>query len=80
MDKPPLRRRNSRTIVIALFKVTVGVFGPGQAFSDQFLGSAKAAGEKMWAFHHGVANGSTPLVKYRSTLGSLWPTDWHGNS
>src|ERR1019366_7156474 len=35
-------------IVVALANVNVGVFGSDQAFTDQLLASAKAAGEKMW--------------------------------
>jgi leucyl aminopeptidase len=35
-------------IVVALANVNVGVFGSDQAFTDKFLASAKAAGEKMW--------------------------------
>ena len=35
-------------IVVALSNVNVGVFGSDQAFTDQLLASAKAAGEKMW--------------------------------
>jgi leucyl aminopeptidase len=35
-------------IVVALAGVNVGVFGSDQAFTDKFLASAKAAGEKMW--------------------------------
>jgi leucyl aminopeptidase len=35
-------------IVVALASVNVGVFGSDQAFTDKFLASAKAAGEKMW--------------------------------
>jgi leucyl aminopeptidase len=35
-------------IVIALGSVNVGVFGSEQAFTEQLLESAKAAGEKMW--------------------------------
>ena len=35
-------------IVVALAGINVGVFGSDQAFTDKFLASAKAAGEKMW--------------------------------
>src|SRR6266851_4617954 len=35
-------------IVVALSNINVGVFGSDQAFTDKFLASAKAAGEKMW--------------------------------
>jgi leucyl aminopeptidase len=35
-------------IVVALANVNVGVFGSDQAFTDKFLASAKAVGEKMW--------------------------------
>jgi leucyl aminopeptidase len=35
-------------IVVALANVNVGVFGSDQPFTDKFLASAKAAGEKMW--------------------------------
>ena len=35
-------------VVVALANVNVGVFGSDQAFTDQLLASAKAAGEKMW--------------------------------
>src|SRR5213082_2076708 len=35
-------------IVVALANVNVGVFGSDQAFTDKFLASSKAAGEKMW--------------------------------
>ena len=35
-------------IVVALANVNVGVFGSDQAFTDKFLASAKATGEKMW--------------------------------
>src|SRR6202051_333467 len=35
-------------IVVALSNVNVGVFGSDEAFTDQLLASAKAAGEKMW--------------------------------
>jgi len=35
-------------IVVALAGINVGVFGSDQAFTDKFLSSAKAAGEKMW--------------------------------
>jgi leucyl aminopeptidase len=35
-------------IVVALAGVNVGVFGSDQAFTDKFLASAKASGEKMW--------------------------------
>jgi leucyl aminopeptidase len=35
-------------IVVALANVNVGVFGSDQAWTDQLLASAKAAGEKMW--------------------------------
>src|SRR5262249_34766679 len=35
-------------IVVALANVNVGVFGSDQAFTDRFLASAKAVGEKMW--------------------------------
>src|ERR1700752_3050157 len=35
-------------IVVALANVNVGVFGSDQAFTEQLLSSAKAAGEKMW--------------------------------
>lgn len=35
-------------VVVALASVNVGVFGSDQAFTDQLLASAKAAGEKMW--------------------------------
>src|SRR5437588_4005349 len=35
-------------IVVALANVNVGVFGSDQVFTDKFLASSKAAGEKMW--------------------------------
>jgi leucyl aminopeptidase len=35
-------------IVVALSTINVGVFGTDSAFTDRFLGSARAAGEKMW--------------------------------
>jgi leucyl aminopeptidase len=35
-------------VVVALAAINVGVFGSDQAFTDKFLASAKAAGEKMW--------------------------------
>jgi leucyl aminopeptidase len=35
-------------VVVALAGISVGVFGSDQAFTDKFLASAKAAGEKMW--------------------------------
>jgi leucyl aminopeptidase len=35
-------------VVVALSTINVGVFGSDQAFTDQLLASAKAAGEKMW--------------------------------
>jgi leucyl aminopeptidase len=35
-------------IVVALANINVGVFGSDQPFTDKFLASAKAAGEKMW--------------------------------
>jgi leucyl aminopeptidase len=35
-------------IVVALANINAGVFGSDQAFTDKFLASAKAAGEKMW--------------------------------
>jgi len=35
-------------IVVALANVNAGVFGSDQPFTDKFLASAKAAGEKMW--------------------------------
>src|SRR5947199_39205 len=35
-------------IVVALANVNVGVFGSDQSFTDKFLASSKAAGEKMW--------------------------------
>jgi leucyl aminopeptidase len=35
-------------IVVALANVNVGVFGSDQPWTDKLLGSAKAAGEKMW--------------------------------
>ncbi len=35
-------------IVVALANVNVGLFGSDQAFTDKFLASSKAAGEKMW--------------------------------
>ncbi len=35
-------------IVVALAGINVGVFGSDQPFTDKFLASAKAAGEKMW--------------------------------
>jgi leucyl aminopeptidase len=35
-------------IVVALANVNVGVFGSDQPFTDKFLASAKAVGEKMW--------------------------------
>src|ERR1700732_3505034 len=35
-------------IVVALSNINVGVFGSDQAWTDKLLGSAKAAGEKMW--------------------------------
>jgi leucyl aminopeptidase len=35
-------------IVVALSNVNVGVFGSDQQFTDKFLASAKAQGEKMW--------------------------------
>src|SRR5271154_1248823 len=35
-------------IVVALANVNVGVFGSDQPFTDKFLASSKAAGEKMW--------------------------------
>ena len=35
-------------IVVALANVNVGVFGSDQPFTDKFLASAKASGEKMW--------------------------------
>jgi leucyl aminopeptidase len=35
-------------IVVALANVNVGVFGSDQPFTDKFLASAKATGEKMW--------------------------------
>ena len=35
-------------IVVALANVNVGVFGSNQEWTDKLLGSAKAAGEKMW--------------------------------
>src|SRR5271170_7860420 len=35
-------------IVVALANVNDGVFGSDQPFTDKFLASAKAAGEKMW--------------------------------
>src|ERR1700726_1197074 len=35
-------------IVVALSNINVGVFGSDQPFTDKFLASAKAAGEKMW--------------------------------
>ncbi|MBZ5699590.1 MAG: leucyl aminopeptidase [Acidobacteriia bacterium] len=35
-------------IVVALGNINAGVFGSDQAFTDQLLASAKAAGEKMW--------------------------------
>ena len=35
-------------IVVALSNVNVGVFGSDEAFTQQLLASAKAAGEKMW--------------------------------
>ena len=35
-------------IVTALGKITTGVFGNDQAWTDQLLGAAKRAGEKMW--------------------------------
>src|ERR1700732_5111838 len=35
-------------IVVALANINVGVFGSDQAWTDKLLGSAKAAGEKMW--------------------------------
>jgi leucyl aminopeptidase len=35
-------------IVVALAGINVGVFGSDQAFTDKFLASAKATGEKMW--------------------------------
>ena len=35
-------------IVVALANVNAGVFGSDQAFTDRFLASSKAAGEKMW--------------------------------
>jgi leucyl aminopeptidase len=35
-------------IVVALANVNVGVFGSNQVFTDKFLASAKAVGEKMW--------------------------------
>jgi leucyl aminopeptidase len=35
-------------IVVALANVNVGVFGSDQGFTDKFLASAKATGEKMW--------------------------------
>src|SRR6266700_2338431 len=37
-------------VVVALGNVNIGVFGSDQAFTDQLLASAKAAGEKMWPF------------------------------
>jgi leucyl aminopeptidase len=35
-------------IVVALANVNAGVFGSDQPFTDKFLASSKAAGEKMW--------------------------------
>src|SRR5438445_4558932 len=35
-------------IVVALAGINVGVFGSDQPFTDKFLASAKATGEKMW--------------------------------
>ncbi len=35
-------------VVTALASINAGVFGTDQAFTDQLLASAKAAGEKMW--------------------------------
>jgi len=35
-------------IVVALANVNVGVFGSDQSFTDKFLASSKAAGDKMW--------------------------------
>jgi leucyl aminopeptidase len=35
-------------IVVALANVNAGVFGSDQPFTDKFLASAKAVGEKMW--------------------------------
>jgi leucyl aminopeptidase len=35
-------------IVVALAGINVGVFGSDQPFTDKFLASAKAVGEKMW--------------------------------
>jgi leucyl aminopeptidase len=38
----------THAIVIALSTINVGVFGSDPAFTDRFLASARAAGEKMW--------------------------------